>query len=398
MNMAKSGNRKHRVFVVSPFENLMAARGTRLPRLAEMLAEVGYEVEYVTTNFSHAYKRKFSQDEIERCKRTLPYQMTVLPILGYRSNISMKRIVNNFVMTIIHLFYLLRVVRSGDVVVTLSRPVEFVAMVALLKSIRRIRVVLDIPDVWPDALVGVTLVKKFLFSIYCNFYLKVSLRRIDRFIHVAPSFVEWLHRYSPKANSFFIPLGFDEDRWTLMKHRPLASDGPMSLVFVGALQYQLDVMPLLKALVERPRFNLTIIGDNGTGQRYREVKGFVEKYGMSNVKLLGRMTPTEVVKELRNHDIGIVPMISSSIPNKMFDYIAAYLPVLSLGDNDSSGFVRKYDIGWTAPFEPEIIGNLLDSLTVEEVNNKAKNVEAIRDQFDRKYLYKRFVDIVEGIG
>ncbi|MBN2468880.1 MAG: glycosyltransferase [Deltaproteobacteria bacterium] len=394
----KEDKKRQRIYVVTPFENLMAARGTRLPRLAEMLFEAGHEVEYVTTNFSHAYKRVFPKDEINLCESTLPYQMTLLAIPGYRSNISAWRVFSNVVMTFRHFFYLSHVLRSGDTIVAPSRPVEIIAMVALLKSMRRIRVVLDIRDVWPDALQGIGFFKKIVFSIYCNLYLKPSLKHIDTFVHIAPSFVKWLHRYAPKADSTFIPPGFDSARWVGMELRRLANNESISLVFIGALQYQLDAMPLLNALVDRPRFSLTLLGDNGTGQRYLEVKKFIEKHRMSNIKLKGRMTPEEVVKELRGHDIGVVPMISSSLTNKMFDYIAAYLPVISLGDNDSSDFVRHYDIGWTAPFEPEIIGNLLDALTAEEVNRKAKNVQAIRDQFDRKYLYKRFVDIVEGIG
>lgn len=257
---------------------------------------------------------------------------------------------------------------------------------------------LDIRDVWPDALGGVGFLKKIVFSTYCNLYLKPSLKRIDTFVHIAPSFMKWLHRYAPKADSTFIPPGFDRDRWDVMKRRRLAKNSSISFVFVGALQHQLDVMPLLAALVDRPRFSLTLVGDNGTGQRYPEVKGFIEKNRMSNVALKGRMTPAEVVEELRHHDIGVVPMITSSMTNKMFDYIAAYLPVLSLGANDSSDFVRQYDIGWTAPFDPEAIGSLLDGLYAEDVNNKAGNVQAIRAQFDRKYLFKQFIDIIEGIG
>lgn len=377
----------------------MAARGTRHPRLAEMLVEKGYDVEYVTTNFSHAYKRVFTQDEVDLCKGALPYRLTVLSTPRYHSNISAGRVFANFVMSLNLFYYLSKVLRFGNIVIAPSRPVEIVAMVAILKSARRIRVVLDIRDIWPDALEGVGRLKKSLFSLYCNFYLRLSLKEIDTFVHTAPSFMRWLHRYASNANSTFIPLGFDRSRWVNMKLRRLADNGSFSLVFIGALQFQLDVMPLLKALVDRPRFSLTLLGDNGTGQRYLEVKEFIGNNRMPNVKLKGRMSPKEVVEELQNHDIGIIPMLSSSaMPNKMFDYVGAYLPVLSLGDNDSSDFVRHHDIGWTAPFEPEVIGNLLDVLTPEEVNKKAKNVQAIRDQFDREYLYKRFVDIIEGIG
>ena len=34
-------------------------------------------------------------------------------------------------------------------------------------------------------------------------------------------------------------------------------------------------------------------------------------------------------------------MITSSIPNKIFDYIAAKLPIIVLGENDSSNLYMK---------------------------------------------------------
>ena len=50
-------------------------------------------------------------------------------------------------------------------------------------------------------------------------------------------------------------------------------------------------------------------------------------------------------------DIGVLPMISSSIPNKIFDYIAAYLPILVLGNSDSALFVKDQSIGWNVGYK-----------------------------------------------
>ena len=47
-----------KIYILSPFENKMAKRGTRHPMLAEMLARSGHAVEYVTTNFSHGCVEK----------------------------------------------------------------------------------------------------------------------------------------------------------------------------------------------------------------------------------------------------------------------------------------------------------------------------------------------------
>ena len=48
-------------------------------------------------------------------------------------------------------------------------------------------------------------------------------------------------------------------------------------------------------------------------------------------------------------------MISNSITNKFFDYVASYLPIIVLGANDSSELVLKNDMGWSVDFCPSII-------------------------------------------
>ena len=49
-----------RIFLVTPFENALAKRGTRFIDIAQKLHECGWDVHYYTTSFSHAYKKKFS--------------------------------------------------------------------------------------------------------------------------------------------------------------------------------------------------------------------------------------------------------------------------------------------------------------------------------------------------
>ena len=125
-----------------------------------------------------------------------------------------------------------------------------------------------------------------LFNIYCNAYLYPSLPIIDKFFHVAPSFEHWLKRYAPKARSTFIPLGFDSDRWAMVEYNKNETrNGVLSLVVVGLLQHQIDVMPVLQAIMNRDNIHLTLIGDNGYGERYHQVMSFIQEHKMRNALL-----------------------------------------------------------------------------------------------------------------
>ena len=87
-----------KVFIASPTESRMSKRANRHPKLAEFLVKTGREVEYVTGNFSHAYKTHYSREEIEACKKAEPYKLTVLSLPAYKKHISIRRVVCNFLM------------------------------------------------------------------------------------------------------------------------------------------------------------------------------------------------------------------------------------------------------------------------------------------------------------
>jgi hypothetical protein len=389
--------KKRRIFIATPFENKMAQRGTRLPMLAEYLVSKGYEVEFLTTNFSHAYKIHFDEKEIEECQKKITYKMSILAIPGYKKNISIGRVFANILLGQKYFAYFLKSAMRKDIIIIPSRPVELIFCVALLKVIRRTKVILDISDIWPDALVISNKFKKLIFTVYCNLLLCVSIKKFDRYIHTAPSFLLWLRRYAPKAKSIFIPLGFDAKRWSSIPREKKFCHNGLSIIFVGLLQFQLDVMPVLKSLVSRENIKLTLIGDSGTGARYQEVQEFILQNNMKNVHIVGRVEPDKVPDYMCKHDIGLIPMITSSMTNKLFDYIASYTPILSLGDNDTSAFVRKYNIGWSAPFDGEKIGELLDSIDREQLQNRSNNIQKIRNQFSRDILFAKFLDVIESI-
>ena len=50
----------------------------------------------------------------------------------------------------------------------------------------------------------------------------------------------------------------------------------IKVVCIAKLQLQIDVLPFIKALSEIDSINLTIIGEDGSGDRYNEVMEYLE--------------------------------------------------------------------------------------------------------------------------
>ena len=88
-------------------------------------------------------------------------------------------------------------------------------------------------------------------------------------------------------------------------------------------------------------------------------------------------------------------MITSSIPNKIFDYIAAMLPAIVLGDNDSSEFVVKNNIGWKCDYNSKSLELLINKLSQSDISLKKKNVLKTRTNFSRDILHNKIKEIIK---
>ena len=172
------------------------------------------------------------------------------------------------------------------------------------------------------------------------------------------------------------------------------AQAPFQLVYVGLLQRQIDVMPILASVKGREDIMLTFVGDGGEGEQYADAMCYIEQHKMRNVDVVGRVMPEIVSKYLKNMDVGVMPMITNSLPNKVFDYIASFLPILVLGENDCSKFVDDLGIGWSCPFDEAFIGKWLDGLSNKEIITKSKRIAEIRSDYSRDVLHEDILKLI----
>lgn len=386
---------KNKVFLIGPTESILTKRGNRFPNFADFFVQENVNVVYYTSDFYHAEKRFFSKAEIHNAQSKCTYELNVLSVLGYFNNVSVKRVFSNFFFSLKLFFILLFRVKKHDKILLPSRPVELIFFMSLLKRIKGVGVYLDIQDVWPDALQIANKKKKKIFEVYCNSYLKPSLKYYTGTIHTAPSFKNWLRRYALNTPSNFVPLGWENKRWEVKKEHSLTNNYKViQFVCIAQLQYQIDVMPILEVLKDEKDYFLTIIGEDGKGERYDEVVHYIRNNNIENVRIVGKVERNDMINQLRHMDIGILPMITSSIPNKIFDYLAAYLPIIVLGENDSANLVNDYKIGWSCKFNAEDLNVLMRNLRRGDIETKKEQVLKIRNEFSRDQLHQKIKELV----
>ncbi|MHB0971407.1 MAG: glycosyltransferase [Thermoanaerobaculia bacterium] len=234
-------------------------------------------------------------------------------------------------------------------------------------SSRDIPVVLDIRDLWPDALVAKLpsfarqLVRQVLRSMSSD--TRGACTAATAIIGTSPEFVEWGTRQGGRAPGPLdqaFPLAFPRrqcDDSSINEARLCwARDGVdfdrrWVVAFAGRLNYHFDFETVLDAArllsSSHPEILFVICGDGDSAEGLRRAAK-----SLQNVKLPGWRCEKEVQALLRSADVGIAPYRNSpdfmaSYPNKAIEYFAAGLPVVSSLGGKLRELLAEHDCGIT---------------------------------------------------
>lgn len=173
------------------------------------------------------------------------------------------------------------------------------------------------------------------------------------------------------------------------------------ILYQGALNIERGLEQSILAMKYLEGAKLIIAGD---GDISNELKQLVEKEGLSEkVKFLGRLPIEELVRVTPKAGIGISVeedmglSYRYSLPNKLFDYIQAQVPVLVTNLPEMAALVKKYGVGEvTDTLEPEklaiIFEDMLtnkDSIKKWKENLKKASAELTWEN-EKKVLYEIF--------
>lgn len=162
-----------------------------------------------------------------------------------------------------------------------------------------------------------------------------------------------------------VKLGVEDSRVTVVGNTPplerldripprIHTDAlPLELVYLGLLEAPRGIGTLIEG-VARARHggtavNLTIIGSGREEADFRR-QARATGLGPGVIRFLGRVANTEALRFLEDADVGVVPHRAdeswhTTIPNKLFDYMAAGLAVLTSNAGPASRVVRETNAG-----------------------------------------------------
>jgi len=172
------------------------------------------------------------------------------------------------------------------------------------------------------------------------------------------------------------------------------------ILYQGALNTGRGLEYAIMAMKHVSDACLVIAGD---GDIKDELENLVMQEGLSDrVKFLGRLTVEELAKVTPEAKIGISVeedmglSYRYALPNKLFDYIQALVPVVVTDLPEMSAIVRKYNIGEVTPtLNPEDLAAIFNRMLHENIKREEylRNIKIAAGELTWENEEKKIVEI-----
>ena len=209
------------------------------------------------------------------------------------------------------------------------------------------------------------------FSKIVYFFEKITWRFIDHFISVSPSIIKWYEEeYGRKKNTLILNSPEIETKKTEnsngFRKKFLINDDEKLFIYVGEINKGRGITNLLEIFKDLKSRILFL----GYGPLVNKVKDFENNY--SNIHYHEAVEPDSLISLIQEADVGLclVERVSLSdyfcLPNKLFEYAFAGLPVIASDFPDIKFLVEKYDLGFCC-----------DSGSIKDVKKNIERYESI---------------------
>jgi glycosyltransferase involved in cell wall biosynthesis len=332
--------------------------------VAQELVQRGHTVTWWTSRVDHFSKRLFA---VDGAQYTPTPELTIRFLDGrlYRRNVSIARLVNHWQIGR-HFRQQIRSVPAPKVILCSFPTIELAREATRFGREHGIPVVLDVRDLWPDIFVQPApgflrgVVKSVLWPYFVA--ARRALADAAAIIAVSPRYLQWglecAHR-SATARDQVYPLAYslpprtetDRAHGLTVLDRYGVKSGAVVCLFAGTLGRTYDLGPVIECARRLASeqavspFHFVICGDGERAAEWRE-----RAANLPNMSFTGWLAQDDMRAALAGADLGLAAYANQApqgLPNKIIEYLAAGLPVLSSLKGEAEQLLARESCGVT---------------------------------------------------
>lgn len=360
----------------------------RTKQITEFFNEIGYETEYIITDFNH-----FSKNQYISTHNNVK-QIHVIP---YKNNISFQRIMS-------HYFFSKDVLKEieknePDIIYCMIPPNSLARDLGKYKNRHHnCKLVFDVYDMWPESMP----LKKFRYIGKIPFKFWANIRD------------KWL----PNANLITtVSEDCKQNIISILKEKyvpvkviyPVIQDirrpvynfkgcEGLSLCYLGNINYITDLKLMLDLLVKIRKHTTVQIHFIGEGLNHDKIADELKKHEIEVINHGVLFDIADKNKIFALCDMGInLPKqeVRSSMSLKSVEYLRAGLPIINSGVGDNWEMIKKHKIGIN------VSNDIIDSVAMSIANLSAKDIENMHNNcisiYDKRFVKQDYNAIFQAL-
>ena len=328
----------------------MGAPQNRLYEMCRGLKDNGADVSiitgmpnYPTGRIFDAYKGKFSVTE------TLD-EMEVRRYWLYASNVRkvLPRIWNMISFSIMVLFslrYLRK--RRNDFIIVESPPLTLGESALILAKWTKAKLVLNVSDLWPLSAKELGAMSENGLPYRCLEKLEHNLYKKSLFcMGQSQEIVDYIKEHGAKEVYLF-RNGVDPSRFKDIDVKP--EEGKVKLVYAGLLGFAQGIADICKSV------NFAELGMEfhiyGAGGEQAEIEATIAAHPDRGICYHGVVSRQELPSKLKEANMTLIPLVKNifgAVPSKIYESMAAGLPIMFVGEGEGARIVKENNIGLVA--------------------------------------------------
>ncbi|MFD1142143.1 glycosyltransferase family 4 protein [Larkinella insperata] len=395
------------------------AGGNRWNELCRLWAEQGHQITVIAGMVHYNRGRKY-----EHCRgRWVVEENDIAGVHVVRTHVSEWHNVNWAGRLWAYLTFLFsgtwaglfRVSTGYDVLIVTSPPLLLGVLGIVLAWWKRLPLVTEIRDLWPDTPVQMGVLKG-VFLIRAAYALERWLYNCsEKVVVLTPAFRQVLRERKGVELSkiIVIPNAADFQRTDQLRatfdrkafRQAQKMEGFLWIVYAGAhgVANQLDQLVATAALLQNQPVRFLLIGD---GMAKNTVRAEVERRALQNVRFMDALPREVAFQYILASDVGMMTMQRLDIfktiyANKMFEYMAARLPILTAIDGISRLVVERSNAGMFVDLQKpvEVAKRIRLYLNQPELRCRhgQNGYEYAKIHFDRKRLADEYLQCLADV-
>ena len=362
----------------------------RINDVAKSLSDMGNEIDILTAKPNYPIGKLFDGYKLFSFDETIYNNLRIfrVPIVTRGRNNAVRLALNYLSFVIIGSIYSILKFRKSqyEVIYVYSTSPIFQAIPGLLLSkIKRIPIVLNLQDLWPESLSATGYIKNKKFLNLIDFVVRLIYKNCDLILVSSKPFIKQLKKYNLSCPVKYFPnsvdsIFYEKPKTNFLKIKELELG--FKVVFAGNLgkAQSLDtIIGLSKKLLKHKKIKIILFGD---GSEYEYILQKKKIENLDNLFLMGSYPIEKMPFIFSKADVLLATLsdrecFSNTLPNKIQAYMTAKRPIVVSMNGEGSRIIKESKSGFAAPAEnvPLLVDAILRvyNMKIKERNKLSEN-------------------------